>query len=329
MAEDLPISVVVATRDRPRLLAGCLDSLAGALCGDDELVVVDSCSGDDTSLTLARDHAARALRMGVPGASRARNAGWRAARHDIVAFVDDDVRVHRGWAGALRAVLRGDESVGFVTGRLGPEPGGPEVERPVALLDRATSCPLTRSTVRDLGHGANLAVRRGALEDVGGFDERFGPGAHWSAAEDLDLLDRLLGAGHVGRYEPSVDAWHVQWRTRRHLLPLEWSYGTGQGARLARLWSDDPARARAVVRTTAWDDGLRDLARCVRDHYEFGALMAGVRLAGTARGALSFAAGRAVRGRFHDATSPRCGTDPGPAVGAGERGSRRAVTAAS
>ena len=285
------------------MLAGCLEALAGTLRGDDELVVVDSCSRDEASLTVARDHGARALRCALPGASRARNTGWRAAHQQAVAFVDDDVRVQPGWAPALRAALVRHPEASFFTGRLGTDPGAPAAERPVALLDREAPCAVTRATVRDVGHGANLAVRRHALMAVGGFDERFGPGARWPAAEDLDLLDRLLAAGHGGRYEPTVAAWHLQWRTRRHLLPLEWSYGTGQGARLARLWADDPGRARGVARSATWDDGVRDLARCVRTGYEFGALMAGVRLAATARGALGYAAGRAVRGRFHDASS--------------------------
>jgi GT2 family glycosyltransferase len=280
------------------MLAACLDALAATLDIGDEVVVADSCSTTDDTASVATDHARRAghgvrvLRCPRPGASLARNTGWRAAAHDHVAFVDDDVRVLPGWATALRTTLAAHPDAAFVTGRLGLAPGAAPVERPVAFLDLAAPGVIDHRTVHDLGHGANLAVRRAALEAVGGFDESFGPGARWPAAEDLDLLDRLVAAGLTGRYEPAAAAWHLQWRARRHLLPLEWAYGTGQGARLARLWHRDRVRARSVVRSAAWDDGVRDLAGCVRRGYEFGALMAGARLAGTARGALGYAVAR-------------------------------------
>jgi GT2 family glycosyltransferase len=210
-----------------------------------------------------------------------------------VCFVDDDVRVLPGWADALRASFE-DESVAFVTGRLGLEPNGAPVERPVAFLDAPHARVVDRDAVRDIGHGANLAVRRAALEAVGGFDEAFGPGAPFPAGEDMDLLDRLLGAGCVGRYEPGVAAWHVQWRTRRRLVPLEWNYGTGQGGRLGRLWAADRRRARRALRVAVWDDGVVDFSHCVRAGYRFGALLAATRLAGMARGALAYRLGGAV-----------------------------------
>ena len=290
----LPLSVVIATRDRPVLLDECLDSLDGAVAEGDEVIVVDSCSTTSDIGPVVSRHGARLVRCMRPGASLARNAGWRAACHDVVAFVDDDVRVLPQWAGALRAVLVGHPETSFVTGRLGLGPGCEPVERPVAFLDDVAPRTVDRGTVRDVGHGANLAVRRTALEAVNGFDEDFGPGARFPAAEDLDLLDRMLGAGLTGRYEPQVAAWHLQWRTRRSLVPLEWSYGTGQGARMARLWVADRGRARAVLRGATWEDGIADLLRCVRGGYEFGALLAGARLAGAADGAWRYATCRSV-----------------------------------
>jgi glycosyltransferase involved in cell wall biosynthesis len=276
------------------MLADCLGALLVSLAPLDELVVVDSCSRTGATAAVAERRGARLLRCDTPGASLARNTGWRAARHDDVAFVDDDVRVSAPWANALRAALGSHPEAAFVTGRLGLGSSPTPVERPVAVFDRAEPAVIDRAVGCDIGHGANMAVRRAALSAVGGFDEAFGPGARWPAAEDLDLLDRLLGAGFVGRYEPSVEATHAQWRTRRDLVRLEWSYGTGQGARLARLWSGDRSRARLVTPPVVWDDGVKDLATCVRRGYEFGALLAGARLAATVRGALGY---RAARGR--------------------------------
>ena len=49
------------------------------------------------------------------------------------------------------------------------------------------------------------------------------------------MFDRLFLAGSVGRYEPAALAWHDQWRERGDVFALEWRYGTGSGARLAKL----------------------------------------------------------------------------------------------
>lgn len=279
-----PVSVVVATRDRPQLLAGCLDSLLASLSDVDEMIVVDSGSVVAPVASVALERGARLLRCERPGASLARNVGWRAARHEVVAFVDDDVRVSKSWGQALRGVFLDNPQVGFVTGRLGLS-SSRVVERPVAWFDLDSPIAIGPMQVGDFGHGANMAVRKSALELVGGFDQALGPGTRYPAAEDLDLFDRLLAAGVRGMYEPALEALHLQWRTRRQLVQLEWRYGIGQGARLARLWRTDRERAMMVARRAIYQDGLVDLAKAARQGYEFAAISAVVRLAGIAVGA--------------------------------------------
>ncbi|MGH9030459.1 MAG: glycosyltransferase family 2 protein [Acidimicrobiales bacterium] len=279
-----PLSVVVATRDRPQFLEECLSALAAGTDHADELLVVDSCSKQLGTAEAARAHDARLLRHPVPGASRARNAGWRAATNPVVAFVDDDVLVGAGWARALDSVFEDHPEVSFVTGRLGLRPCDSGAERPVAYFDSTEAFAIDREAVDGLGHGANLAVRRSALEAVGGYDESLGPGARWHAGEDLDLIDRLLDAGFTGRYEPAAGAVHVQWRSKTDLLRLEWHYGLGQGARLARLHARDSGRFREISRITWREQGWATLVRCVRERYEFGALSALIRMTATAAG---------------------------------------------
>jgi glycosyltransferase involved in cell wall biosynthesis len=278
------LSVVVATRDRPHLLDGCLSALIASLGRDDELVVVDSCSSSDSTSEVARAHGAKLLRCERAGASRARNVGWQSAGKPAIAFVDDDVIVDRAWAVSLSAVLERHPSSSFFTGRLGLRPEDTGAERPVAFFDHPAPVLIDRSVVDGLGHGANFTVRRDALEAVGGYDESLGPGAVWRAGEDLDLIDRLVAAGYCGRYEPSVRAAHVQWRRRTDLLRVEWNYGVGQGARLTRLHDRDRDRYRAISQISWHEQGWETFGRCVREGYEFGALSALVRLTATALG---------------------------------------------
>ncbi|MCU1601858.1 MAG: mftF 1 [Frankiales bacterium] len=267
--------MVVPTRDRQDHLTRCVAALTSELGPEDELLVVDSAS---------RIPVEGALRCDRKGASRARNAGWRAARHELVAFVDDDVQVGAGWADALVAALG---QAPWVAGAVGVPVGQEDRERPVAVTTLTEPTRLTLGSRGTLGASANLGVRRSALSAVGGFDERLGPGTWTRAAEDLDLLDRLLASGFEGRFEPAARAVHDQWRSRRELVALDHGYGIGLGVRLVLLRRAGSAgRARTVLRDAVWSGtvvaGARDLAK----GYQLGALLALVRLLGALRGAL-------------------------------------------
>jgi len=267
-----PISVVVPTKDRPGLLDACLRSLRAVLDAGDELIVADSASTGPETRAIAEACGATYVRCERHGASAARNEGWRRAHHAIIAFVDDDVLVEAGWADAIARAFDAHADTAFLTGRVGLKEEQATTERPVALLDRTESALLDAAARGTLGHSANLAIRRSALERIGGFDECMGAGATLYAAEDQDLFDRSFAAGLTGRYEPSMSAVHEQWRSRRDMLGLEWRYGVGLGARVAKLFRSDRARARRVARELFWDAGVRRAALTARQRYEFGVL---------------------------------------------------------
>jgi glycosyltransferase involved in cell wall biosynthesis len=267
----MSIAVVVPTRDRPTHLGTCLDALRPELLPGDELLVVDSAS----EVPVRCD--APVHRAPVPGASRARNEGWRATTAPVVVFVDDDIQVAPGWRSALTAALVG---VDLVCGRVAVPPSQAGTERPVAVTPDVPQQLLDAgSTLR--GVAANLAVRRSALEQSGGFDERLGPGTWSHAGEDLELLDRLLAAGHPGRYAPAVLAFHDQWRSRRELLRLDYGYGVGSAARA--LWAGGP-QGRELLREALWDNGIATIGHDLRVGYQFGVATAIVRTSGTLTG---------------------------------------------
>ena len=283
LSDSPPVSVVVATRDRPERLQRCLTFVRAALREQDELIVVDSASVDGRTAAVATATGARLIRCDLPGASRARNAGWRAAQHPVVAFTDDDCQPAAGWIAALAAVFS-DSDVGWATGPVAVPPGQEDTDRPVALVPPRPAGTLTIRTPEPVGSGNNCAIRADVLAAIGGFDERLGPGTWLAAAEDLDVFDRLLAAGRLGRYVPTAVMHHEQWRDRRALLRLDWGYGKGQGARLALIRSRDPARGAARRRQLLWADGVVSAWRDLRAGYEFGCASTGVRTAGTALG---------------------------------------------
>lgn len=90
-----PISVVIPTYNRAKLLARALVSVLTAVAGCDEIIVVDDGSTDETAAVVTAVTApwkdrVRYLPIPQSGAGRARNAGVAACRNDLIAFADSD-----------------------------------------------------------------------------------------------------------------------------------------------------------------------------------------------------------------------------------------------
>jgi glycosyltransferase involved in cell wall biosynthesis len=162
--EEVPVSVVVPTRDRPRLLARCLAALGAQRGIALDLVVVDDGSTDRRAVErVVAAHSARLVRLDGRGPAAARNAGIRAALGRIVLLTDDDCVPSPVWAAALAAALEGRRAV--AVGRTEFDPAEPLVaasETIVAHAERRGGFAATR----------NLALPRDLALDVP-LDERF------------------------------------------------------------------------------------------------------------------------------------------------------------
>jgi glycosyltransferase involved in cell wall biosynthesis len=116
------ISVVIATYERPELLAECLQRFCEQTlpAADFELVVVDDGSGDDRVEAVVEDFAARLpltwARIEHAGRAAAKNLGVLLARGELMLFFDDDdwptpelltehVRAHQAHPGDEIAIL--------------------------------------------------------------------------------------------------------------------------------------------------------------------------------------------------------------------------------
>ncbi len=254
----MPLCVVVASRDRPAMLDRCLSSVVQALRFGDDLVVVDSAGRDPEAVAaVAAKHGARQLRTERPGVNHARNLGWRSGTASLVLFTDDDVEVDAQWAEGYRSSLAPH---GFATGWVGARGVG---GHRIAVKDDERATVLDRRSPAPLGHGASTAVRREALEAVGGWDEALGAGGRFRSAPESDLYDRLLAGGWTGAYLPSARAWHHQWRSNRQVAWLQLNYAVGTGARLSKLVRTDRARLPHAMRDALWLWGLASVGRGV------------------------------------------------------------------
>lgn len=184
--------VVIPTIGRPALQA-CLDALAATVAASGyaprQVVLADDRKDtpDPLPVTVPPPLAHRVAEVTLEGRgpAAARNAGWRAAvPADWVVFLDDDVQAGPDWAARLAADLSG----------AGPDVGGVQgvVEVPWPAGQRpADSQRATLGLAGARWITADMAYRRAALADAGGFDERF-PRAY---REDSDLALRMGDLG--------------------------------------------------------------------------------------------------------------------------------------
>ena len=239
----MTLSVIIATRDRHRLLDECLAHLARQrFTPGDEVIVVDNGSSDETPSVIARH--ARQYRVPLrhlderrPGKSFALAAALAVAQGDVLAFTDDDVNVEPSWLGAIRAAMT-DPAIALIGGPVAPrwERRAPawlrtaadnygRLTAPLALLNYgADAIALGPRTVL----GANLAVRRAVVARVGGFASYLGKlqGTALSG-EDDELCRRVQAAGFRALYCPDARVGHwvpaERMRLRYYLWWFFWS----------------------------------------------------------------------------------------------------------
>ena len=238
----MTISVVVVTLGRSSVFERCLAALEQGVRTPDELVVVDQ-SGERLADVLGHPTATplRHVRASGLGISRARHLGAEAATGDMLAFTDDDCVPDESWLAAL-AAADGDAATGRIL------PLDDDREGLVAVSSR-TSREHRRFhgtggiVPWEAGSGGNLLLRRELFERLGGFDTRFGPGAEYRAAEDVELLERILAAGATIVYTPEAVVYHERKR-RSERLKRRVPYGFGMGAAVA---ASGPGRRRFLA----------------------------------------------------------------------------------
>lgn len=182
------VSVVIPTCRREAALCDCLRCLRHQRFDHEQFEIVVADDGPSENARRLTDNFRQSSDIVVryvpvratQGPAAARNAGWRAAVGEIIAFTDDDCLPDRDWLAAGVAMLQRKKADAAVGRTLVPLPERPtDGQRDLAGLADAEFIT------------ANCFCRREALERIGGFDERFT--LAWR--EDSDLHFTLLERG--------------------------------------------------------------------------------------------------------------------------------------
>jgi len=104
------LSIIIPTYNEGEYIGKLLACMRPQLEQNDEIIVVDSFSNDGTA-DIAGEHGARILLEPKNGNGLARNAGARAARNDVIVFVDADCTPSDDFAKRIRSHFRTPEVV--------------------------------------------------------------------------------------------------------------------------------------------------------------------------------------------------------------------------
>ncbi len=187
-----PASIVIPTRERLDYLAFALASIAPqAVEAGAELLVVDDAGPSAAARALVERFGARYEPHPAPlGLNAARNTGVERSSGELVVFVDDDISASPRWLEALIDAAASHPRVDVFTGPIIPRLEGSRPRTcgreapPITSLDLGTEDTPTR-----YAWGANMAIRRTALERVGPFDVTLEVGG-----DEQEWQDRLAAA---------------------------------------------------------------------------------------------------------------------------------------
>jgi N-acetylglucosaminyl-diphospho-decaprenol L-rhamnosyltransferase len=216
-------AVIVNYRSTASTL-GCIASLRQA-GGVDDIVVVDSASGDDCATKVREANVVFVPMSENLGYGAAANRGVRATDDPLVVISNPDIVVTPGTVAALAAAMEADPRLGAVGPRIDRVDGTryPSARTFPSIVDAAGhgfvglvttrnrwSDRYLRADQEDPGpvdwiSGAFMMVRREAFDAVAGFDETY-----FMFMEDVDLCRRLHLAGWDVAYEPAGRVTHIE-----------------------------------------------------------------------------------------------------------------------
>jgi glycosyltransferase involved in cell wall biosynthesis len=190
------VSAVICTRDRPRLFQGALESVLAQRLAPAELIVVDDGSDPPVRAPVGLPIAVRTIRLGRAGPGAARAAALDAARHQLIAFCDDDDVWFPDHLEALVAYLQSepDAALAYADAQWWEE--GPSSEVPFSIDYDAE---LLRESANFI-LPSTAVCRVAAARAAGGFDRSLSAFEDWELWLRISLdhpirhLRRVLGA---------------------------------------------------------------------------------------------------------------------------------------
>jgi GT2 family glycosyltransferase len=233
------LSIVVSTRNRAADVGRLLQSLRATRVAPGrrwEAILVDNASTDATARVVTdflpdAGYELQYVFEGRPGKSQGVNTGIGRASGRIIALTDDDAIIPPDWVDRIIDYFERHPQAVCIGGKVMPyepdiNPMAIRLSNEAATVDASNFAVSSIPTI-----GCNLAVRASTMQEIGAFDVNLGPGTRAAAAEDLDLLYRIIRAGHRIEYVPEVGLYHNHGRRgEEQVASVHRGYLIGRGA---------------------------------------------------------------------------------------------------
>lgn len=188
-----PVSVLLPFRNEEPILKQTISAILHALGSGGELIVIDDASDDD-SLSIVQNIADSRLSVlsskGV-GKKAALTTGIAAAKHDVILTVDADITPQSHWP-ALMLQPFSNSHIQMVCGSLHVAFSGVGTRSMWEAIDVlslvGSGRALTRQGWAVMCNGANLAFRKSAFHEVGGYAGN----SEKASGDDVFLLQAMM-----------------------------------------------------------------------------------------------------------------------------------------
>jgi glycosyltransferase involved in cell wall biosynthesis len=196
----MTISVIVCAHNEARYLPACLHSVLAQSRIPDELLVINNASTDETSLVASQVPHVRVVDEPRKGLVVARETGRRHASGDLLIYLDADCRAPLTWLERIERRFDRDAALIALSGPYRYYDWDWTGRALIRAYD-FTLAPATQLLVKHLlrvgtiFYGGNFAVRKEALERIGGFDTSIE-----FHGEDTNVGRRLFAIGKVGLF---------------------------------------------------------------------------------------------------------------------------------
>ena len=217
------VSIIIRTKNEERNIKAALDSLVKnqILSEDAEVIIVDGYSADKTVETASK-YPVKIVFESTGTRGGACNAGWKNAQGELIVFTDADCFFQKDWINKIRKSFQNIKT-GAVGGvDLTPQNTTSYFQKASGLLDELRIFPKHGTGNLFRLRGCNIAYRRDALSECGGFDERF------DVAEETELLYRLNNIGYEIVFNPTIAVYHKRRRSLKKYVKQFFGYGHGK-----------------------------------------------------------------------------------------------------
>lgn len=200
LRKTLTVAIIIPVYNEEHRIVACLQAIAAQTDKPDEVIVVDNNCTDQTIALAQKFDFVRVVREKRQGKAHARNAGFNAAKSDILGRIDADSELLPNWVATVRDTFETNSSL---TGITGPSYSLflPRIRWPRTTLWSRLYFLWTEIFYRvPVMWGANMAIRRTAWQDVRTKVCTDDAVVH----EDIDVSIVLQAYGGTVRYVPSL-----------------------------------------------------------------------------------------------------------------------------